>query len=405
MRQLFIAAACAAAALALNSCDPRPLEVVDNSALKSITLQVNNDSPKWEFGEERIFTATVNPATAICERFELKASNPEIVVIRGGELPNQFKVTADGEGKVVLTATAKGHDGDDVKECSDVMEFTLVDNRVKPTRPVLTVNVAPGTDLNAKKVLSEDTAFVTDDGLDLVLTVSCDEARATYSLKAEDTKMLTVERTGSESWMLKTAMPGRTWLRMIVADGYGNPFEYAFLVYVFGHLDMTAEFIPLSGDAGFFVAEHAYPDLTAQVYMAGELFGWPWNDANNVESVTLPSYSGTLDLSDTFVYDDIMSYKEQMDYLYGLNAGTAYNPAPFTPHRAKLNYIITLSNPYILIKLWDDSNLEEPRWFNFRTEGALQQNGIAKVEQPDEIAGQTGNDGGWASGNEYTIPL
>ena len=217
--------------------------------------------------------------------------------------------------------------------------------------------------------------------------------------------MLTVERTGSESWMLKTAMPGRTWLRMIVADGYGNPFEYAFLVYVFGHLDMTAEFIPLSGDAGFFVAEHAYPDLTAQVYMAGELFGWPWNDANNVESVTLPSYSGTLDLSDTFVYDDIMSYKEQMDYLYGLNAGTAYNPAPFTPHRAKLNYIITLSNPYILITLWDDSNLEEPRWFNFRTEGALQQNGIAKVEQPDEIAGQTGNDGGWASGNEYTIPL
>ena len=326
-------------------------------------------------------------------------------MIRSGELPNQFKVTADGEGKVVLTATAMGHDGDDVKECSDVMEFTLVDNRVKPTRPVLTVNVAPGTDLNAKKVLSEDTAFVTDDGLDLVLTVSCDEARATYSLKAEDTKMLTVERTGSESWMLKTAMPGRTWLRMIVADGYGNPFEYAFLVYVFGHLDMTAEFIPLSGDAGFFVAEHAFPDLTAQVYMAGELFGWPWNDANNVESVTLPSYSGTLDLSDTFVYDDIMSYKEQMDYLYGLNAGTAYNPAPFTPHRAKLNYIITLSNPYILITLWDDSNLEEPRWFNFRTEGALQQNGIAKVEQPDEIAGQTGNDGGWASGNEYTIPL
>ena len=75
MRQLFIAAACAAAALALNSCDPRPLEVMDNSALKSITLQVNHDSPKWEVGEERIFTVAVNPATAICERFELKASN------------------------------------------------------------------------------------------------------------------------------------------------------------------------------------------------------------------------------------------------------------------------------------------------------------------------------------------
>ena len=73
MRQLFIAAVLAAVAGALASCDPRPLKVMDNSALKSITLQVNNDSPKWEFGEERIFTVVVNPATAICERFELKA--------------------------------------------------------------------------------------------------------------------------------------------------------------------------------------------------------------------------------------------------------------------------------------------------------------------------------------------
>ena len=398
MRQLFIAAASAVAALALTSCDPRPLEVTDNSALKSISLTVNNDTPKWEFGEERIFTIAVTPATAICERFELKASNPEIVIIRDGELPNQFKVTADGEGKLVLTATATGHDGDNVKECSDVVEFTLVDNRVKPTRPVVTVNVAPGTDLNAKKVLSEDLAFVTDDALDLVLTVSSDESRATYSLKAEDAKIVAIERTGSESWMLRTAKPGRTWLRMTVTDGYGNSFEYAFLVYVFGHLDMTAEFIPLSGDAGFFVTEHTYPDLTAQVYMAGELFGWPWNDANNVESVTLPAYSGTLDISEQFVYDDIMSYKEQMDYLYSLDAGTTYNPAPFTPHRAKLNYIITLSNPFILIKLWDDSNLEEPRWWNFWTEGALQQNGVAKVEQPDELTG-------WQSGPEIVIPL
>lgn len=43
MRQLFIAVVAATAALALASCDPRELVVTDNSALKSITLQVNND--------------------------------------------------------------------------------------------------------------------------------------------------------------------------------------------------------------------------------------------------------------------------------------------------------------------------------------------------------------------------
>lgn len=390
MKQLFIAVAAATAALALASCDPRPLEVTDNSALKSITLQVNNDSPKWEFGEERIFTIKVNPGTAICERFALTVSNPEIVVIRDGELPNQFKVTADGEGKLIVTGIAVGHDDDkQVLESSDFLEFTLEDHRVKPTRPLVSATAAPGTDLNAKKALAEDVAFVTDSGLELVLNVSSDESRATYSLKSEDAKIVSVEKTGSESWILHTTKPGRTWLTMAVTDGLGNLFEYRYLVYVFGHLDMSAEFIPLNGDAGFTVSEHSFSSLQAQVYMAGELFGWPWNDASNVESIALPAYTGTLDISSQFVYDELMSYREQMDYLYGLSAGPSYDPAPFTPHKAKLNYIVTLNDPYVIIdRLVDDSNLEEPRWWNFWTEGALQQNGVAKVEQPDEIAGQ-----------------
>ena len=390
MRQLFIAVAIATAALALASCDPRPLVVTDNSALKSITLAVNNDTPKWEFGEERIFTIKVNPGTAICDRFSLTVSNPEIVEIRDGELPNQFKVTANGEGKIVITGIAVGHDDDkQVLECSDYLEFKLEDHRVKPTRPVVDATVAPGADLNAKKMLAEDVAFVTDAGLELVLNVSSDESRATYSLKSEDAKIVSVEKTGSESWMLHTAKPGRTWLTMAVTDGMGNPFEYRYLVYVFGHLDMSAEFMPLSGDAGFTVSEHGFGDLRAQVYMAGELFGWPWNDANNVESIALPAYNGTLDISSQFVYDELMNYREQMDYLYGLSTGPSYDPAPFTPHKAKLNYIVTLNDPYIIIgRLIDDTNLEEPRWWNFWTEGTLQQNGVAKVEQPDEIAGQ-----------------
>lgn len=413
MRKVFMAAVLAAVAGALASCDPMELVVTDNSVLKSITLQANNDSPKWEFGEERIFTIKVNPETAICERFDLKASNADIVIIRSGELPNQFKVTADGEGKVILTGIAVGHDDDrQVLECSDILEFTLEDHRVKPTRPVVSATVAPGIDLNAKKALAEDVAFVTDAGLEMVLNVSSDENRATYSLKSEDSKIVSVEKTGSESWMLTTSKPGRTWLTLSVTDGLGNPFEYRYLVYVFGHLDMTAEFMPLSGDAGFSISEHSFSNLQAQVYMAGELLGWPWNDANNIESIALPAYNGTLDISGQFVYDELMSYREQMDYLYGLSTGPSYDPAPFTPHKAKLNYIVTLSDPYVIIdRLIDDTNLEEPRWFNFWTEGTLQQNGTAKVEQPDEIAGQVGNDAkgtgndGWQNGPEIVIPL
>ena len=419
MRQIFIAAVLAAVAGALASCDPRELVVTDNSALKSIALEVSNDSPKWEFGEERIFTMKVNPATAICDRFELTVSNPEIVVIRDGELPNQFKVTANGEGKLIVTGIAVGHGeiagqagNDGVVECTDFSEFTLVDNRVKPTRPVVDATLAPGSDLNAKKVLAEDVSFVASTGLELVLNVSSDESRATYSLKAEDSKVLQIEKTGSESWMLRTTKPGRTRLNMTVTDGMGNPFEYKYLVYVFGHLDMEAQYCPLDGSAGFSVSEHNFTGLSAQVYIAGELFGWPWNDANNIESIALPTYTGTLDISETFEYLELMDCSEKQDYLYSLSTGPSYNPAPFTPHKAKLNYIVTLSDPYIIIdRLIDDTNLEEPRWWNFWTEGALQQNGVAKVEQPDEVAGQAGNDGinpsvdGWQDGPEIVIPL
>ena len=415
MRQLFIAVAAATAALALASCDPKELVVTDNSALKSITIEVSNDNPKWDYGEERLFTIVPTPNTAIVSEYGLSFSDPDLVEMRQGELPNQFKVTAVGEGKLTITALAVGHgevpgqSGSDWRvEKTEHVGFTLQDNRVKPTRPVVTVNVAPGTDLNAKKVLAEDTAFVTADALDLVLTVTSDESRATYSLKAEDAKTIGIERTGAESWMIRTGKPGQTWLHMTVTDGLGNSFEYTFLVYVFGHLTMETQYCPLDGSAGFSMNEHAYPNLTAQVYMAGELFGWPWNDPDNIESIALPTYTGTLDISSELIYDQLLDCREQQDYLYSLSTGPSYNPAPFTPHRAKLNYIVTLSNPYIIIDtLLDDTNLEEPRWFNFWTEGALQQNGVAKVEQPDELIPITFNPDveDWQDGDEIVIPL
>ena len=415
MRQLFIAAVTAAAALALASCDPKELVVTDNSALERITIEVSNDNPKWNYGEERIFTIVPTPNTAIVSEYGLSFSTPELVEMQQGELPNQFKLTAIGEGKLTITAWAVGHgevpgqSGSDWRvEKAEQVGFTLQDNRVKPTRPVLTVNIAPGTDLNAKKVLAEDTAFVTADALDLVLTVTSDESRATYSLKAEDAKTIGIERTGAESWMIRTGKPGQTWLHMTVTDGLGNSFEYTFLVYVFGHLTMETQYCPLDGSAGFSMNEHAYPNLTAQVYMAGELFGWPWNDPDNIESIALPTYTGTLDISSELIYDQLLDCREQQDYLYSLSTGPSYNPAPFTPHRAKLNYIVTLSNPYIIIDtLLDDTNLEEPRWFNFWTEGALQQNGVAKVEQPDELIPITFNPDveDWQDGDEIVIPL
>ena len=411
----------ATAALALASCDPRPLEVTDNSALKSITLTVNNDTPKWEFGEERIFTIKVTPVTAICERFELKASNADIITIRDGELPNQFKATAGGEGKVILTALAVGHGeiagqaGNDVVECTDVMEFTLVDSRVKPQRPVVTLQMAVSTDMGNKKELAEDTPSVLADKDDMVLTVTSDSERATYSMKSLDNEVFNVERTGAQSWMLKTKKPGRDFLKLTVTDALGNAFDYYFLLYSYGHVTMTAEYDPLMAEAGISISEHSYSKLTGQVYMAGTLTGWPWNDVNNKAVKDIPVYNGQVD----FTYQEdqapvVLADTEAIQKeIQNMTVGTGANKAWFNIHEARLNYIITLSDPYVIIdQLVDDRNREETLWWNFWIYGELRQEGVASVEMPDqvghdgEILRSAQNDnGGWENGNEYTIPL
>ena len=415
MRQLFIAVAVATAALALASCDPRPLEVTDNSALKSITLTVNNDTPKWEFGEERIFTIKVSPATAICERFELKASNADIITIRDGELPNQFKATAGGEGKVILTALAVGHGeiagqaGNDEVECTDIMEFTLVDSRVKPQRPVVTLQMAVSTDMGNKKELAEDTPSVLADKDDMVLTVTSDSERATYFMKSLDNEVFNVERTGAQSWMLKTKKPGRDFLKLTVTDALGNAFDYYFLLYSYGHVTMIAEYDPLMAEAGISISEHSYSKLTGQVYMAGTLTGWPWNDVNNKAVKEIPVFNGSVD----FTFEDeqkpiVLADTEAIQKeIQNMTVGTGSNKAWFNIHEARLNYIITLSDPYVIIdQLVDDRNREETLWWNFWIYGEFQQEGVESVMMlSHESIGFNATMDGWENGNEYTIPL
>lgn len=410
-----MAATIVAAALALNSCDPTELLVKDNSALERITLEVSNESQKWEYGEERLFTIVPYPKTATCSDFSLKFSNPEIVTWEQGEVPNQFKVTAAGEGKLIVTASATGHgeipgqQGDWVVERTETAEFTLQDNRVKPKRPVVTLQMATNTDINKKKELAEDTPTTISDSQELVLTVSSDSERATYSLKSLDTETFSVERTGAQSWLFKTKKPGRDFLKLTVKDALENEFEYYYLIYAFGHVTMTAEYDPLMAEAGISIAEHSYPNLAGQVYMAGTLKGWPWNDTKNIITKEIPVFNGSVDFAyredqEPVVLADTYAIQQE---IYSMTAGEGLDKAWFTPHEVKLNYIISLSNPFIVIDdLVDDNHREEPLWWNFWIEGALQQEGVEPVIMlSHEPIGFDAGVEGWNEGNQYDLPL
>ena len=410
-----MAATIVAAALALNSCDPTELLVKDNSALEKISIQVSNDTQKWEYGEERLFTIVPTPNTATVSEYKLQFSNPDIVSCKQGELPNMFKVTAAGEGKLIVSASATGHgeipgqQGDWIVEKTETAEFTLQDNRVKPKRPVVTLQMASNTDLNKKQELAEDTPATIADTQELLLTVSSDSERATYSMKSLDNEVFSVERTGAQSWLLKTKKPGRDFLKLTIRDAEDNEFDYYYLIYSFGHVSMTAEYDPLMAEAGISIAEHSYAKLTGQVYMAGVIRGWPWNDVNNIVTKEIPVFNGSVDFAykedqEPVVLADTEAIQKE---IYAMYVGEGSNKAWFTPHEAKLNYIISLSNPFVIIDdLIDDSYRDEPLWWNFWIEGALQQEGVEPVIMlsHEPISFDAGVEG-WNEGTQYDLPL
>ena len=344
--------------------------------------------------------------------YGLSFSDPDIVEMTPGELPNIFKVTAISEGKLTITAKAVGHgevpgqSGTDWRvEKTEQVAFTLQDNRVKPKRPVVTMQLAPTTDIEKKTYMAEEAPTVIADKPDLLLTVSSDSERATYALVSADKKVLTVEKTGAQSWMLRTVAPGRAMLSLTVTDGYGNPFEYNYWVYSFGHVTMTAEYDPLMAEAGISICEHSYPNLQGQVYMAGTIFGWPWNDVNNIATRDIPVFNGVLDFSEEFEHPSLVDTYDLQREIYDMTVGTGLDKAWFNIHEVRLNYIITFSNPYIIIDdLIDDDDREETLWWDFKIMGALQQEGIAPVEIPEAITFNPGVDS-WQDGGEYTIPL
>lgn len=410
-----MAATTVAAALALNSCDPTALIVKDNSALEKISIQVSNDTQKWEYGEERLFTIVPTPNTATVSEYKLQFSNPDIVSCKQGELPNMFKVTAAGEGKLIVSASATGHgeipgqQGDWIVEKTETAEFTLQDNRIKPKRPVVTLQMASNTDLNKKQELAEDTPATIADTQELLLTVSSDSERATYSMKSLDNEVFSVERTGAQSWLLKTKKPGRDFLKLTIRDAEDNEFDYYYLIYSFGHVSMTAEYDPLMAEAGISIAEHSYAKLTGQVYMAGVIRGWPWNDVNNIVTKEIPVFNGSVDFAykedqEPVVLADTEAIQKE---IYAMYVGEGSNKAWFTPHEAKLNYIISLSNPFVIIDdLIDDSYRDEPLWWNFWIEGALQQEGVEPVIMlsHEPISFDAGVEG-WNEGTQYDLPL
>ena len=155
MRQLLIAAVGAAAALVLGSCDPRELVVTDNSALERITIEVSNDNPKWDYGEERLFTIVPTPNTAIVSEYNdtydeytakkdvTKTTNASTEVKLAADVTLTAKdASAKAELATILIDAGTAHSATDTTQKSTattVAHFTNNLAEISPTGVVLRV--------------------------------------------------------------------------------------------------------------------------------------------------------------------------------------------------------------------------------------------------------------------------
>ena len=121
------------AALALASCDPKPLVVQDTRELKSATLKVNNDNSTWNAGESRFFTVELAPDNAIITDIRLEQNIEGMVEIEHGERPDLFRVMARKAGRVKLTATVTDQNG---ITATDDLTFNITGNYLQADHSV-----------------------------------------------------------------------------------------------------------------------------------------------------------------------------------------------------------------------------------------------------------------------------
>ena len=394
MRRIFIIAVAAFSAMVCHSCIRTEVVLEDKSILTAVELNIDNDAKEWEINTLRRVAVKFKPGDAIITDFSFEYPDDMFEFIPTRE-QYAYDVKALKEGNGSIMAVVNG-----VR--SKALEFSVVDNTPVRVAPEISLYmVMTGTD-EAKTLCPVQ--FCCDYGERLHLKVESKTKGMSFSFySADETVIKTIWDKDSE-WLVSANMPGLTDIQIIATEADGTEWIYTYEIMVYGHITLSAKCNPVDDIAGFMVEDHPFGELSGDFYITSTLTGWPWGWTHMTHNVTIPPFEKELTFEEGSDYSDMIDVKSAFDEIYdlGYEMSASGEKAWWSPRRIDMHFLVTLSDPYIIIDdVIDDNDREYPDYINFWTYATFEQVGVAYFPESDDNDDTSDNSGGWISHDIY----
>ena len=394
MRRIFIIAVAAFSAMVCHSCIHKEVKLEDKSILTAVELNIDNEAKEWEINTLRRVAVKFKPGDAIITDFSFEYPDDMFEFIPTRE-QYAYDVKALKEGNGSIMAVVNG-----VR--SKALEFSVVDNTPVRVAPEISLYmVTTGTD--ETKTLCP-VQFCCDYGERLHLSAESKTKGMSFSFySADETVIKTIWDKDSE-WLVSANMPGLTDIQIIATEADGTEWIYTYEIMVYGHITLSAKCNPVDDIAGFMVEDHPFGELSGDFYITSTLTGWPWGWTHMTHNVTIPPFEKELTFEEGSDYSDIIDVKSAFDEIYdlGYEMSASGEKAWWSPRRIDMHFLVTLSDPYIIIDdVIDDNDREYPDYINFWTYATFEQVGVAYFPESDDNDDTSDNSGGWISHDIY----
>ena len=377
MRRIILITVAVISAMACHSCIRTEVVLEDKSILSSLELVIDNDSNEWEINTLRQMRIKYKPDDAIISdiTFEYSEELFEIIPTREQYV---FDVKALKEGKGSIMVTMNGMR-------SQVLEFDIIDSTPQKVSPKISLfKVKTATD-EARTLCPAQ--FYCNYGDRLHLSVESETKGLTYSFYSADETVIRTVWSKEVEWLISAALPGLTEVQITVTEPDGTVWIYNYEIMVYGYISLTSKCDPIDNIAGFIVNDHPFEDLSGEFYITSTLTGWPGKRTYMAYSLTVPPCEQSFTLAAGEDYSDIIDFHEQSDEIYdkGYELNTNGDRDWWGPNRMDMHFLVTLSDPYIIIdEIIDDNDREIPNFINFFTQATFEQVGVSTFPKGSE---------------------
>lgn len=394
MRRIILITVAVISAMACHSCIHKEVKLEDKSILTALELTIDNDAKEWEINTLRRIKVKFKPDDAIITDFSFEYPNDIFEFIPTRE-QYVYDVKALKEGEGTIMAVVNG-----IR--SKALEFSVVDNTpVRVAPEILLYMVATGT--NNTKTLCPD-QFCCDYGERLHMSVESQVKGLSFAFYSADDTVISSVWDGESDWIVTANMPGLTDVQIIATEADGTEWIYTYEIMVYGHITLSAKCNPVDDIAGFTVEDHPFGELAGDFYITSTLTGWPGKRTGNKYSVEIEPYEQKITFEEGSDYSSIIDIEAACDEIYdkGYEVTSVGEKDWWSPRVMDMHFLVTLSDPYIIIDdIIDDNDREYPDYINFWTYATFEQVGVAYFPESNNDEDSSDNSGGWISHDIY----